>query len=80
MGKHRFYDHYSFSMIPLLGTVLAGDCASYQYLVESSRRFQGQGDFSRMIAEAGFTIMGIVKVMVGHGGIYGVGLRVPTPV
>jgi len=49
------YDSYSFSMIPLLGTILAGDRASYQYLVESIRRFPPQEDFARMIAEAGFT-------------------------
>lgn len=31
-------------MIPLLGTILAGDRASYQYVVESIRRFPSQGD------------------------------------
>ena len=45
-------------MIPLFGSVLAGDRASYRYLVESIRRFPSQGGFSRMIAEAGFAIGG----------------------
>ncbi|KAF8469417.1 ubiE/COQ5 methyltransferase family-domain-containing protein [Russula ochroleuca] len=54
----QFYDQYSFSVIPLLGTILAGDRASYQYLVESIRRFPSQGDFARMIAEAGLAIGG----------------------
>ncbi|KAH8989078.1 UbiE/COQ5 methyltransferase [Lactarius akahatsu] len=50
----QVYDQYSFSVIPLLGTILAGDRASYQYLVESIRRFPSQGDFAQMIADAGF--------------------------
>jgi len=54
----QLYDQYSFSMIPLLGTILAGDRASYQYLVESIRRFPSQGDFARMITEAGFAVGG----------------------
>jgi 2-methoxy-6-polyprenyl-1,4-benzoquinol methylase len=49
------YDQYSFSIIPLMGTILAGDRESYQYLVESIRRFPSQPDFARMIREAGFT-------------------------
>ncbi|KAI0769858.1 ubiE/COQ5 methyltransferase family-domain-containing protein [Fomes fomentarius] len=49
------YDQYSFSVIPLLGTILAGDRASYQYLVESIRRFPPQPEFAKMIQDAGFT-------------------------
>ncbi|KAH9890043.1 ubiE/COQ5 methyltransferase family-domain-containing protein [Cubamyces lactineus] len=49
------YDQYSFTVIPLLGTILAGDRESYQYLVESIRRFPPQPDFAKMIADAGFT-------------------------
>ncbi|KAJ7784668.1 ubiquinone menaquinone biosynthesis methyltransferase UbiE [Mycena metata] len=49
------YDQYSFTMIPLLGTILAGDRASYQYLVESIRKFPPQPEFAKMIREAGFT-------------------------
>jgi len=48
------YDQYSFSMIPLLGTILAGDRDSYQYLVESIRKFPSQPEFSQMIRDAGF--------------------------
>ncbi|KAG8760096.1 2-hexaprenyl-6-methoxy-1,4-benzoquinone methyltransferase [Serendipita sp. 396] len=50
------YESYSFSVIPLLGTIMAGDRASYQYLVESIRRFPSQEDFSRMISDAGFEV------------------------
>ncbi|KAJ7758489.1 ubiquinone menaquinone biosynthesis methyltransferase UbiE [Mycena maculata] len=49
------YDQYSFTMIPLLGTILAGDRASYQYLVESIRKFPPQPEFASMIRDAGFT-------------------------
>jgi demethylmenaquinone methyltransferase/2-methoxy-6-polyprenyl-1,4-benzoquinol methylase len=48
------YDRYSFNVIPPLGQVLAGDRASYQYLVESIRRFPDQELFAAMIRDAGF--------------------------
>lgn len=52
------YEQYSFSIIPLLGTILAGDRDSYQYLVESIRRFPTQEEFAGMIRDAGFTTGG----------------------
>ena len=36
------------------GRLVAGDEASYQYLVESIRRFPPQGDFAERVARAGF--------------------------
>lgn len=48
------YDYYSFSIIPALGELVAGDRESYQYLVESIRRFPTQDRFASMIADAGF--------------------------
>ncbi|XP_041021788.1 2-methoxy-6-polyprenyl-1,4-benzoquinol methylase, mitochondrial isoform X3 [Juglans microcarpa x Juglans regia] len=50
----EFYDYYSFSIIPALGELVAGDRDSYQYLVESVRRFPPQETFASMIADAGF--------------------------
>ena len=52
------YDQYSFSVIPLLGTILAGDRDSYQYLVESIRKFPAQPEFAEMIRDAGFATGG----------------------
>ncbi|KAL5512802.1 hypothetical protein ACEPAG_3068 [Sanghuangporus baumii] len=52
------YDQYSFSILPLLGTILASDRASYQYLVESIRRFPPQDEFAQMIRDAGFATGG----------------------
>ncbi|KAL5992085.1 2-hexaprenyl-6-methoxy-1,4-benzoquinone methyltransferase [Asimina triloba] len=48
------YDYYSFSIIPAVGELVAGDRDSYQYLVESIRRFPSQETFAGMIADAGF--------------------------
>ncbi|XWS52243.1 hypothetical protein CRYUN_Cryun11dG0051100 [Craigia yunnanensis] len=50
----ELYDFYSFSVIPPLGELVAGDRESYQYLVESIRRFPPQEKFASMIADAGF--------------------------
>lgn len=38
----QLYDYYSFSVIPAMGELVAGDKQSYQYLVESIRRFPPQ--------------------------------------
>jgi demethylmenaquinone methyltransferase/2-methoxy-6-polyprenyl-1,4-benzoquinol methylase len=48
------YDRYSFNVIPALGQAIAGDRPSYQYLVESIRRFPDQEAFAAMIEAAGF--------------------------
>ena len=48
------YDLYSFNVIPRLGQMVAGDRDSYQYLVESIRRFPDQEVFAAMIRAAGF--------------------------
>ena len=40
----------------MLGSILAGDRDSYQYLVESIRRFPPQPEFARMITDAGFKV------------------------
>jgi len=51
----KIYDSYSFSFIPKIGNFLAGDADSYQYLVESIRKFPKQNEFSNMIVESGFS-------------------------
>ncbi|GLQ24139.1 ubiquinone/menaquinone biosynthesis C-methyltransferase UbiE [Algimonas ampicilliniresistens] len=50
----KFYDAYSFTVIPRLGQAIAGDRDSYQYLVESIRRFPKQDQFAQMMRDAGF--------------------------
>ncbi len=48
------YDRYSYNVIPQMGQVIAGDRDSYQYLVESIRKFPDQEAFASMIRAAGF--------------------------
>ena len=48
------YDSYAMNAIPVLGALVAGDSASYRYLVESIRRFPDQKSFMGMIETAGF--------------------------
>ncbi|MBI2718461.1 MAG: bifunctional demethylmenaquinone methyltransferase/2-methoxy-6-polyprenyl-1,4-benzoquinol methylase UbiE [Rhizobiales bacterium] len=50
----RFYDFYSFAVIPAVGRVVTGDGQPYRYLVESIRTFPDQEKFKAMIEEAGF--------------------------
>ncbi|MDG1377769.1 MAG: bifunctional demethylmenaquinone methyltransferase/2-methoxy-6-polyprenyl-1,4-benzoquinol methylase UbiE [Yoonia sp.] len=48
------YDAYSFNVIPQMGQLIAGDRDSYQYLVESIRKFPNQETFLEMVKLAGF--------------------------
>jgi demethylmenaquinone methyltransferase/2-methoxy-6-polyprenyl-1,4-benzoquinol methylase len=50
----KVYDLYSFNIIPRLGQAIANDRDSYQYLVESIRRFPDQETFLGMVRQAGF--------------------------
>ncbi|MEM7317502.1 MAG: bifunctional demethylmenaquinone methyltransferase/2-methoxy-6-polyprenyl-1,4-benzoquinol methylase UbiE [Pseudomonadota bacterium] len=53
-AMQKLYDLYSFNVIPRMGQMIAGDRESYQYLVESIRRFPDQDTFLSMIRAAGF--------------------------
>ena len=53
-GLQQLYDLYSFNVIPRMGQVITGDRDSYQYLVESIRKFPDQERFAEMIGAAGF--------------------------
>jgi len=50
----KVYDLYSFNIIPRMGQAIAGDRDSYQYLVESIRKFPDQETFLGMVRAAGF--------------------------
>ena len=60
------YDAYSFAVIPPLGAMVAGDRDSYQYLIESIRRFPKQDEFAAEVEAAGFSN---VRVTNFSGGI-----------
>lgn len=53
-GLDRVYDLFSDQVIPRLGAMVAGDRDSYQYLVESIRKFPDPQKFSAMLGAAGF--------------------------
>src|ERR1700761_7225632 len=54
-GLDRLYDLFSFKVIPPLGRAITGDADSYQYLVESIRKFPKPNAFAEMIRAAGFS-------------------------
>ncbi len=62
----KIYDEFSFRAIPRFGELVSGDRESYQYLVESIRRFPNQKAFADMISTAGFSR---VKVRNMSGGV-----------
>lgn len=50
------YQAYLFSLLPLMGQLIANDRDSYQYLVESIQKFPKQEEFKSMIEKAGFYV------------------------
>ena len=54
-GLDRLYELFSFKVIPPLGRAVTGDAESYQYLVESIRKFPRANAFADMIRAAGFS-------------------------
>ena len=61
----KAYDAYSFKVIPAIGQVVLKDRDSYQYLVESIRRFPDQRTFVDMIEKAGFSRAGYTNFTGG---------------
>ena len=69
----KIYDWYSFNILPKLGSILANDSDSYQYLAESIRMHPDQESLKAMILESGFDeckfynlINGIVSIHVAY--------------
>lgn len=70
----KLYDLYSFSVLPVLGKLVAGDSDSYQYLAESIRQHPPQAELAAMMESAGFEAVqyrnlsgGIVAI---HSGLH----------
>lgn len=53
-GLRELYDRYSRTALPTMGALVARDRASYEYLVESIRRFPPQAELASLMREAGF--------------------------
>jgi demethylmenaquinone methyltransferase/2-methoxy-6-polyprenyl-1,4-benzoquinol methylase len=64
------YDRYSFNVIPAMGQIVAGDRDSYQYLVESIRKFPNQETFSSMIRTAGFDVVSYRNLSLGIAALH----------
>ncbi|HER27546.1 MAG TPA: bifunctional demethylmenaquinone methyltransferase/2-methoxy-6-polyprenyl-1,4-benzoquinol methylase UbiE [Rhodospirillales bacterium] len=66
----RLYNSYSFSVLPRLGRLVAGDAESYQYLAESIRRFPDQQTFAAMIGDAGLEQVGYRNLSGGIAALH----------
>ncbi|OYX36409.1 MAG: bifunctional demethylmenaquinone methyltransferase/2-methoxy-6-polyprenyl-1,4-benzoquinol methylase [Caulobacterales bacterium 32-69-10] len=66
----KAYDAYSFKVIPQIGEWVAKDRASYQYLVESIRRFPDQQAFVKLIEQAGFGRAGYTNFTGGVAALH----------
>ncbi|RIV75722.1 class I SAM-dependent methyltransferase [Pelagerythrobacter aerophilus] len=64
-GFKEIYDLYSHKLVPQIGKAIAGDEASYRYLVESIRRFPPMPEFEGMIRQAGFSNTRVEPIMGG---------------
>ncbi len=67
------YDFFSFSVIPEIGELVAKDRESYQYLVESIRKFPDQEKLKKILEDCGlykvkYTNLtnGVAAIHVGH--------------
>ena len=69
-GLQKLYDLYSFNVIPRMGQLIAGDRDSYQYLVESIRRFPDQETFAAMIRDAGFEQVSFRNLSMGIAALH----------
>ena len=69
----KIYDWYSFNILPRLGSILANDSQSYQYLAESIRMHPDQESLKEMILDSGFKdckffnlLNGIVTIHIAY--------------
>ena len=59
------YDFHSFSVLPRLGRIIAGDEASYRYLAESIRKHPDQAALKTMMETAGFARVDVRNLSAG---------------
>ncbi|HBR69217.1 MAG TPA: bifunctional demethylmenaquinone methyltransferase/2-methoxy-6-polyprenyl-1,4-benzoquinol methylase UbiE [Rhodospirillaceae bacterium] len=66
----KAYDLFSFKVIPQIGKVVTGDQDSYQYLVESIRKFPPQKELARRMEAAGLKNAGFTNLSAGIATIH----------
>ena len=59
------YEKWSFSVLPRVGRIVAGDSESYQYLAESIRMFPDQESLAGMMRGAGLSRVGFENLSGG---------------
>ncbi|MBF0283988.1 MAG: bifunctional demethylmenaquinone methyltransferase/2-methoxy-6-polyprenyl-1,4-benzoquinol methylase UbiE [Magnetococcales bacterium] len=64
------YDAYSFKILPEIGERVAKDRDSYQYLVESIRRFPEQERFKEMMEQAGLSRVKYYNLSAGIAAVH----------
>jgi demethylmenaquinone methyltransferase/2-methoxy-6-polyprenyl-1,4-benzoquinol methylase len=74
-GLRELYDGYSRTALPALGQLVARDRESYEYLVESIRRFPTQESLGAMMTAAGFDLVSWQNLSGGIAALH-VGWRV----
>ncbi len=65
-----FYEVWSRTAIPVLGTVVSGRTEAYRYLIESIGRFPDQSSFAAIIARNGFEAVGWSDLSFGIAAIH----------
>lgn len=66
----KIYNFYSFKIIPKIGEIVLNDRESYQYLVESIRKFPDQEAFAQMITDCGFKEVSFKNLTFGTVAIH----------
>jgi demethylmenaquinone methyltransferase/2-methoxy-6-polyprenyl-1,4-benzoquinol methylase len=66
----KIYDAWSFNVIPEIGALVAKDRDSYQYLVESIRRFPHQDAFADEMRDAGFARVSVTNYSGGIAALH----------
>ena len=61
----KAYDWYSFTLMPLLGRVIAGDGESYRYLAESIRMHPDQATLKAMMKDTGLGHVDVHNLAAG---------------
>jgi demethylmenaquinone methyltransferase/2-methoxy-6-polyprenyl-1,4-benzoquinol methylase len=69
-GLSQIYDLHSRYVIPALGAAVAKDRDSYQYLVESIRRFPSQAELAQRMEEAGLMRVSVENLSGGIAAIH----------
>jgi len=66
----KAYDLYSFNIIPKMGEIITGDRESYQYLIESIRKFPDQETFLDLLKKAKFENTSYRNLTLGIAAIH----------